>query len=194
MSFHALVGIVAGIVSLTAYPVYIRDILRKQTRPNKVTWWILALLNGMLSVSYYMAGARDTIWIPISYTTGFTVIAIISLKYGEGTWKKSDWICLAGALFSLLVWWILQSAEIALYLIIITDFIGLAPTMYKTLKRPWTESKQSWVIALVASSLNIIAIEQWTPAIYLYPIYVLVTNALIVAFILFPSRLESDTP
>jgi hypothetical protein len=188
MTFHALMGMAAGVLSLIAYPVYIRDILKGETKPSKVTWWVLALLNALLTASYYVAGARDTIWIPISYTIGFSVIALLSLKYGEGTWEKSDWICLLGAAISLLAWWVFQSAKLALYLIIITDFVGLAPTIYKTYKRPWTESRQSWVIALIASALNVVAIENWTPSISLYPIYVVLTNAFIVAFMVFPAH------
>lgn len=190
MTLQAVFGIAAGLLSFVAYPIYIRDILRGETKPSKVTWWILALLNAALAASYYAAGARDTIWIPISYTIGFTVVAFLSLQYGEGNWEKSDWICLLGAVISLFVWWILQSAEIALYLIIITDFIGLAPTIYKTYKRPWTESRLSWTIALAASALNVVAIERWVPAISLYPLYVLVTNAFIVGFIVFPMHTE----
>lgn len=194
MTAQAIFGIVAGILSFFAYPVYIRDILRGETKPSKVTWWILALLNAALAASYYASGARDTIWIPISYTVGFSVIAFLSLKYGEGSWQRSDWICLGGAVVSLVLWWLLNSAQIALYLIIITDFIGLAPTIYKTLKRPWTESRSSWIIATIASALNVVAIEHWTPAISLYPLYVVITNSLITAFIVFPFYKKETTP
>lgn len=190
MTIHAIFGIAAGILSFVAYPVYIRDILRGETKPSKVTWWVLALLNAVLTASYYASGARDTIWIPISYTIGFSAVAILSLKYGEGNWQKSDWICIIGAAVSLLLWWFFQSAELALYLIIITDFIGLAPTIYKTYKRPWTESKLSWTIAMIASALNVVAIENWSPAISLYPLYVVITNTLITAFILFPMHAQ----
>ncbi|MDB5195278.1 MAG: hypothetical protein JWO84_462 [Parcubacteria group bacterium] len=192
MTIQALFGIAAGILSFVAYPVYIRDILRGETKPSKVTWWVLAFLNAALTASYYASGARDTIWIPISYTLGFSVVAFLSLKYGEGNWEKSDWICLTGAAVSLFLWWFLQSAEVALYLIIITDFIGLVPTIYKTYKRPWTESRLSWSIALIASALNVIAIEDWSPAISFYPFYVVITNALIVGFILFPRHREQQ--
>ncbi len=194
MTFYAVMGILAGVLSFVAYPIYIRDILRGITKPSKVTWWILALLNGVITASYYASGARDTIWIPVSYTIGFSVIAFLSLKYGEGSWEKSDWICLAGACISLLAWWFLQSAEVALYLLIVTDFIGLAPTIYKSYKRPWTESKASWVVAALASILNILAIESWTVSISSYPVYVAITNIAITTCIVFPFFKEQPAP
>ena len=186
MSYTYLLGIVAGLLSVSAYPIYIRDIYRGETRPSKVTWWILALLNIVLTASYYASGARSTIWIPVSYSIGFTIIAVLSITKGEGSWEKTDYLCLLGAVLTLLLWWRYQSAELALYFILVTDFIGLSPTMYKSYKRPWTESKQSWSIALFASAINIVAIDTWTLAVALYPFYLLVTNAVITGFILFP--------
>jgi len=183
---HVVFGITAGVLSFVAYPIYIADILRGETKPNRVTWWVLALLNGALSAAYYASGARDTIWIPLSYTLGFTVVALLSFKYGEGGWKRTDSVIFLGAVISLVAWWLLQSAEIALYLIIATDLTGLAPTILKTYRRPWTESKFSWTVAFIASAINILAIEQWRPAISLYPMYVAITNGIIVLFIYFP--------
>ncbi len=84
------------------------------------------------------------------------------------------------------LWWFFKSAEVALYLIIIIDFLGLLPTLHKTYKRPWTEGRIPWSIATAASLLNVVAIENWTPAISIYPIYVALTNSLIVAFIILP--------
>lgn len=187
---HELVGIVAGVLSFIAYPIYIKDILAGNTKPSRVTWWVLALLNAVLVAAYYGSGARDTIWIPVSYAFGFTVIALLSLKYGEGGWERTDSVALIGAGISLLLWWLLQSAEIALFLIILTDFIGLLPTIVKSFKRPWTESRFSWGVAFVASALNILAIEKWTLPVSSYPIYVAITNGLITLFIFFPFRKE----
>jgi hypothetical protein len=181
---QALFGIAAGIVSFIAYPIYFVDIIKGNTKPSRVTWWVLTLLNIALSISYFASGARTTIWIPISYSVGFFFVALLSLKYGEGSWEKSDLACLAGAILSIAVWFLSRSPEIALYFIIATDFIGLAPTIYKSFKRPWTESRLSWSVAAAASLLNIFAIETWSFAIAFYPVYVFATNAVIVMFLL----------
>jgi len=194
MSITALFGIAAGILSLTAYPIYVRDILRGNTKPSRVTWWILTLSNLLLTASYYVSGARDTIWIPISYSIGFLLIAILSIKYGEGGWTILDYACLAGALASALAWVFFNSAEIALYMIIIVDFFGLMPTIYKSYLRPLTENKTAWVLATAASLLNIFAIESWTLAISTYPIYILITNALVAYFLISPRGERSHPP
>ena len=190
-SIQTIFGIAAGILSFTAYPIYYIDIFRGNTKPSRVTWWILAILNIALSFSYYASGARNTIWIPISYSIGFLIVAILSLKYGEGEWKFTDFLFLLGACICLGVWFFSRSPEITLYFIILTDFVGLAPTIYKSFKKPWTESRLSWSIAAVASLLNIFAIERWTFVIGFYPFYVFATNIFIVIFLFLELRKEN---
>ncbi len=63
MTFHAVLGIIAGVLAFGVNPLYVIDIVRGKTKPSRVTWWVLALLNGLLVFSYFSSGARDTIWI-----------------------------------------------------------------------------------------------------------------------------------
>lgn len=183
MTIQAFFGIAAGVLTFVAFPIYTLDIMRGNTKPSRVTWWILTLSNVLLAASYYVSGARDTIWIPISYSIGFLLIAMLSIKYGDGDWTAVDYVCLAGAIASALAWALFNSAEIALFMIIVVDFFGLVPTIYKSYLRPWTENRTAWIIATIASLLNIFAIESWTFVIATYPLYVLITNALVAFFI-----------
>lgn len=182
LSIFTLFGIAAGVLSFVAFPIYVLDIIKGTTKPSKVTWWILSFLNALLAASYYASGARDTIWIPISYTIGFGIIAILSIKYGEGSWTKLDFVFLLGAIASGILWLFL-SPEVALFAIILVDFFGLAPTILKAYTKPETESRRAWVVAVAASLLNVLAIGMWDPVIASYPIYVFVTNAVIVLFL-----------
>ena len=184
MTIQALLGIAAGILALAAFPIYIRDIVTGGTKPSKVTWWILMVSNIILALSYYFSGARDTIWIPVVYGAGFGIYAFLSIKYGSGGWGIIDILCVIGATISVLLWWLLHSSEIALYTIIAVDLFGLSPTIVKSYREPESESKMAWAVATLASLLNIFAIERWTTAVYLYPIYVFVTNGLVLFFIL----------
>ena len=192
MSFHEYSGITAGILAFSACPIYLSAILAGKTRPDRVTWWILALVSGMIAASYYASGARDTIWLPVGYTASFLVIALFSLKYGEGPFRLHwlDRLSLIGSLTSAAVWWSLRSPVPALFMNICTEFIGLIPTMSKAYRRPWTENPTAWVISTVASVFNVLAIEQWTFIIASYPVYVLLTNTMIAYFIMQKKQME----
>ena len=186
MTIYEFFGITAGVLELAAASIYVVSILSGKTKPNRVTWWILALVSGMITVSYFASGARETIWLPAAYTLAFTIFGVLSLFYGEGpaTLSSLDRFSLIAALLSAVVWWLVRSPVPALFMNICTEFIGLIPTINKSYRRPWTESRASWIIATVASLLNVFAITQWTYTIAAYPLYIFSTNLVIVAFLL----------
>ena len=178
---HALIGEVAGVLEFVQCLFYIRATIKHEIKPDRVTWWIIALVSGMISVNYWQIGAHETIWLPVAYTLGSLIIAILSLTYGEGAFRLHmlDRVCLAGALLSALVWWWLSAPFLSLLMNVCTEFVGLIPTIVKAYKRPWTEDKMAWTITSSASLLNLFAIDQWVVTIMLYPLYVFVTNAIV---------------
>ncbi len=181
LDIYAFFGIAAGVLDLVTCGIYLRSIFRGETKPDRVTWWVLAIVSTMIAVSYYESGARDTAWLPAAYALSFFVTALASLKYGEGplTLNVIDRISLVGAFLSGIVWWVMHSPVPALFMNILTEFIGLVPTINKAYRRPWTESRTAWLMATLASFLNVLAISEWTLIIALYPIYILITNLVI---------------
>lgn len=169
-------GQVAGVISFVAYLVYIFTTIQGQTKPNRATWWILTLVGVMIATSYYAGGARDTMWVAVSYIAGPLIIAILSLWYGEGKWETLDKICLTGAIISAIIWYFSSSALIVLSINLLMDFLGLIPTIKKSYLRPMGEDKIAWTMESFAGTLNMFAIETFTFAIVLYPLYILIIN------------------
>lgn len=176
MSFHEWFGIAAGVLAFAAYPVYIRDILKRGTQPNRATWWILTLSSTILAASYYASGARSTIWIALAYVMGNLTIAFFSLRYGDGKLTIFDRVCLIVAIGSVFLWLASGSPLYALVINIFIDFLGLLPTIYKTYAKPSSESRRAWLMDAVASIFAVLAIEQWTIILALYPTYLLIAN------------------
>jgi len=170
------IGLLAGIIGFLAFVPYILDTLNRKTKPNKATWIIWAVLGIIIAASYWSAGARDTAWTPIGYAIGILAVTALSFKYGEGGWTKLDKACLLGAGAGLVVWAITSEPIFALYLTTIIDAIGGIPTIRKTYLRPETESRAAWAMFLVANSLNLLAINEWTLTIAMYPVYVLILS------------------
>lgn len=169
-------GEIAGIVSFAAYLLYIYTTIRGQTKPNRATWWILSLVGLMIATSYYAGGARETIWVAVSYIAGPLIIAILSLWYGEGKWETLDKVCLTGAIVSAIIWYFSSLAIITLSINLLMDFLGLIPTIKKSYLRPIGEDRIAWTMESFAGILNMFAIETFTFAIVLYPLYLLIIN------------------
>lgn len=188
MSIYAVIGITAGVLSFLPCPLYLYDMWKKGVKPDRVTWWVLSFTTLMIAVTYHAVGAGETIWFPIGYTISFLTIAILSVPYGEGPLKLHtlDRVCLMGACIAALVWVFLDAPVIALFVAILTEFIGLVPTAVKAYKRPKSESASAWVLTTIASFLNLFALESWAFVLAFYPVYVFLTNAPITYFIVRP--------
>jgi len=179
----AVAGKVAGIVSLVAFIPYLLAMLRGETRPNRTSWWIWTVVGLMLGASYYSSGANHTIWAPVSYIIGPFAIAILSIKYGEGGWTRFDRYCLLGAGVSVMLWWLFSSPLVALLINLFIDLMGALPTIRKVYHEPESEDRTAWTLFFVSGIANLFAIDSWTFAIAVYPIYMLLLSGLITAFI-----------
>lgn len=184
LDITAISGRVAGIISLVAFIPYILAILRGKTKPNRATWWIWTVVGLMLGASYYSSGANHTIWVPISYIIGPFVIAIMSIKYGEGGWTRFDKNCLLGAGVSLVLWWIFSSPLTALIINLLIDLMGALPTIRKAYHNPESEDRTAWTLFFVGNIINLFAVETWTFAISIYPIYMFLVNGVITTLVL----------
>lgn len=179
-----LLGIIAGIIALLAYVVYVVSILRGKSKPNRATWWIWAFMGLVLALSYKFSGADNTVWVPYMEFFGPLTIAILSIKYGEGGLSdKTDLFCLFGAIASVVLWIVFDNPVVALVTNLAIDSFAIIPTIKKSYLRPEGEDFWAWFGTGVADSLNMFAVEKFTFAILLYPIYMLVSD-LIIIFIL----------
>jgi hypothetical protein len=146
---------IAGVLAFLGYIPYILSILRGKTTPNPATWWIWTIMGGILLASYYAAGNREAIWVPISYFIGPAVTALLSFKYGRNEFGKFELYCLSGAGLSLILWWLSGSPVIALTINILIDLIAIAPTLRKLWFKPNTEDPLAWGVFWVANVLNL---------------------------------------
>lgn len=180
-----MAGMVAGILTLLSFIPYIISILRKKTRPNRASWFIWTVVGFMCGASYYSAGANHTIWVPVSYMIGPFFTAILSLKYGEGGWTRFDRGCLAIAGVSLGLWWVFNSPLIALVINLVVDFMGALPTIRKSYYEPEKEDKTAWAMGFMGNTANLFAVERWSFAIAVYPVYMFIGCGIITALVFF---------
>src|SRR3989338_7052063 len=179
-----VLGIIAGLIALSAYLVYVISIFRGGSKPNRATWWIWSFMGLILALSYQFSGASNTIWVPYVEFLGPLIIAILSIKYGEGGLdNKTDLICLLGATISIILWIIFNNPVIALVTNLAVDSFAIVPTIKKSYLRPEGEDFWAWFGTGMADTLNMFAVERFTFAILVYPIYMLVSD-LIIIFIL----------
>jgi hypothetical protein len=169
------IAIIAGAISFIGFIPYVYSIIKGETQPNRATWIIWALVGTILAFSYHQEGDPNTIWLPLSYAVGPFVIAVLSLFYGEGGFKKLDIFCFAAAIIGLIPFLYSGDALLTLYIYIFIDLAGALPTFVKVYKDPLSEDILSWLFFLTGNALNLLAIEKWNEAAF-YPIYLLLMS------------------
>jgi len=175
----ALLGKLAGGISVFAYLPYIWAIFKRNAKPNRASWIIWTVVSGSIFFSYSSAGATDTIWVSAGYTIGSAIISLLSIKYGVGGWTKLDQRCLLSAAVGLLLWWLLDSPLFALYISTGIDVTASIPTAKKAYLDPLSEDKLAWALFWLGSFLNVLAIDKWEFVIYMYPIVILLIISII---------------
>lgn len=182
-----LIGLLAGVVCLLGFVPYIYDTIRGRTRPDKATWIIWTVLGVIIAASYYSSGARDSFWVTAAYPAGMLIVVALSFKYGKEGWSALDKACLLGAGAGLALWAATRDPALALYLTTSVDAIGGIPTIKKAYDEPQSESAWGWGLFLIANTLNLLAISEWTLAMAFYPVYVFILCIIMMALILRPA-------
>jgi hypothetical protein len=193
-SFEQIVGLSAGIIEFVAFLLYYLSIFQGKTRPNRATWFVLTVVGALIAGSYYASGARETLWVPISYAIGPLIAFLLSLRYGEGGFTPFDQFCLLACLVCALFWQLSHSPEVTLFAGILIDFFGLLPTIKKSYLDPLSEDKIAWSVTSLSNFLNIIAVSSWTFVIGFYPVYMFLINGLVTTLLFLPKRNKSVAP
>lgn len=190
---HELVGEVAAGFSAAAYVLYIVTILfpgkvlDDSSKPNRASWWMLTVIGFLIAESYESSGADSTLPVALVNSFGPLFIAILSLhkRFGVGGWEGNDKWCLGLVTLSVALRLTVfqHNPKASLFLNIAIDLVAIWPTIQKSYSSPESEGKWPWVLTVVASIINVFAINEWTPSKWTQPIYLFVFNSLILALL-----------
>jgi hypothetical protein len=176
-------GIIATIISILSFFPYLKDIFKRKTKPHSYTWLIWTILQITGVVAMYNNGAGlGTLALAIG-AVFCAFIFTLSLKYGTKNITAFDTICLIGALAAIAVYLFLHNPVLSVILITITDFVGFLPTLRKAYAEPYSETLSLFVLGVIWSAFNIIAISAYSVTTTLYPSCILFANILCCALL-----------
>jgi hypothetical protein len=173
---YTILGILGGLLALISNIPYIRDILKKTTKPHRVTWGIFFLLNIIFLGNQLAAGATSSIWLVIAFTLSTLIIFSLSLKYGVGGTTKLDVMILIGSLVGVGLWQILQAPIASVLANLVVATIAAIPTYRKAWLQPQTETKLSFLLGTIAAAFTVVSVGGMSLVLLLLPIYSVVYN------------------
>jgi len=162
--------IISGILGALANIPYIIAILRTRNtsnpmKPQRVSWFLWALLDVLILLTSLTNGATlYEVALPLGYTIGAVVIALLAISYGEWGDLKQARLVFIGSLIGIVIW-LITDAGIALYAFVTVLWLSAFPTIRKIWNDPKSESRLPWTMWFIAASLSLIALgnpSTWT--------------------------------
>ena len=117
-------------------------------------------------------------------------VVLFGLRYGIAKLDRFDVFCQAGAVIGLLLWLMFNSPLIAIVATIVIDFIGTVPTLRHSWNYPEEETPITFLLGVLATTLTLLSLEKYTVRAWIYPAYLLLSNAILFVTITHGNKLN----
>jgi hypothetical protein len=174
--------LLAGITGIAGYIPYIRDTVRGSTQPDRVSWFIWLVEYSVLFAAHIAEGAHNSLWLIGLQLLGVSIISGLSVRYGTGGFDRNKLLLIACVLASLIVWRSLQSASLAILLLIAVEASGVVITSLKVFRNPGSETLSMWAavgLGGLLSTLGAGSNAAWI--MYVYPVSLIVMSGSVIA-------------
>ncbi|HEY1761929.1 MAG TPA: hypothetical protein VGG17_04980 [Acidimicrobiales bacterium] len=170
-------------VALSAFGAYgyVRDTLRGETSPNRVSWslWgVEGVLGFGVEVQQHV-GLASLMTLMLGLVPCAIVIA--SFRNPNAVWKIGafDIVCGAIALAGLAFWAFAKEPTVALVSFVCADQVAALPTLRKSWLAPSTESSRVFVMGCINCIITVLTLRVITTAGALFPGCVAISDLLL---------------
>jgi len=169
---------------------YIVNIVKGKTKPNIITWLTWTLLIAIAAVALFAAHQPQAALLLTGDALATFAVAIFGLGYGIARLDGFDIGCQIAALIGLGLWLVFNSPMIAVVATIVIDAIGTIPTLRHSWSHPEEETSSTFALGVVATICTLLSLKAYSVSAWLYPLYLLLSNALLVVTIRYGEQLE----
>lgn len=183
MQATVVFGSLAGVTSVLDAAPYVRDVVRRTTRPHRGTWLIWSVLSILAFSSQAADGAAWSIVMVAVDALCTTLILALSVRRGEGGLSRGDLTILAIATVGVAGWALSSAAMIATIFIVVADTLAIGLMLPKTWRDPTSETCAMYALATVSGVLGALAVGDLDPSLLLFPVYFSLANAFLATVI-----------
>lgn len=178
------VYVAMALSALGAYG-YVRDTLRGETAPHRVTWSLWGL-EGVLAFGVELqqhVGPAGLMTLMLGLVPIVVVLASFRDRRAVWTMGAFDWFCGAFSLLGLAFWALVHEPTVALVSFVVADQTAALPTLRKSWLAPETESWRVFALGSVNCVITLFTLRAFTTAGVLFPGCIAVTDALMASMI-----------
>jgi hypothetical protein len=164
---------------------YVRDTLRGETAPNRVTW----SLWGVEGVLAFGVEAQQHVglaeWMTLMLGLVPIVVVLSSFRNRHAVWRIGafDVICGSVSLAGLVFWAFVHEPTVALVSFVCADQAAALPTLRKSWLAPETESPRVFALGCLNCVITLFTLKAFTTAGVLFPGCIAVTDAIMALLI-----------
>ena len=188
IDYKIALGYITILLACIAYLPYLFHVLSNKTRPHAFSWLVWSILSGIAFAASLVKQGGAGSWVAGFTAVTYLVIFLLSLWKGVKDFPLIDWICIALAGVSLVLWWLTKDPTLSVITIVVTDTLAFIPTFRKSYHNPSQETASVYAIYFFIWILALFAVESYSIATWLYPAYGIVANAAIVSFLVWRRR------
>jgi hypothetical protein len=179
----AVLGVLAGLLTVVETIPYVRDVLGGSTRPHRGTWLIWTVLAVIAFFSQRADGGSWSLVMVAVQAVLTGLIFTLAIRRGEGGVAPGElaMIALAGA--GVAGWAIADEPVVATACVVAADLVAVALMVPKTWRDPASETLITFVLGSVSGALAAGAVGELDASLLLYPVYYCLGNAAIALLI-----------
>ena len=184
-----ILGILSGVIAFAASIPYIVEIIKGNTKPQRMAWVLFLVLSGISFFAQLAAGASASLWFPLVLFLQAIIIFSLTLKFGVGGFSRFDIVSLVFAIVIMILWALTDSPESAIICSVAVNTIGKILVAVKVYRLPHTEYVPTWVWSALASILAAVSVGSFNWILLLTPLQNAITVGMIAALILYRRKL-----
>lgn len=172
---------VGAVVQLWGIYAYIKETLRGNVKPNRVTWllWSLAPL---IATGAAVSDGAGLSALPV-FMSGFGpfLVLLATFRNKNAYWelKRLDYLCGFFSVVALVLWLITKQPVAAILFAILSDTLAAIPTLRKAWRHPETEDATAFTTGVFSAATSFSAIKIWSFPQWAFPAYLVCMNGLI---------------
>lgn len=176
-----LFSILSAVIFSAGFIPYYISIFKGETKPQMASWGIWALLDIIAIVAMSEEGVITGHILAALICASLTFL--LSLKYGEFKWDKTNTLTLIGAAIGIIFWVYFKSSFLGLALNMSVQFLASFPTFVSAKNYPEKENLLAWFLFWLSCIPAILA-ASFTVSGQLQPITFLLVESIVVYLLL----------
>lgn len=175
-SYTLTLGIAGFLIGIASYVPYIRDMLRRQTKPHPFSWFVWGLVSAIAFFAQIMSGGGIG-----ALATGITAIACLLIAVFVAFRDKRrisqlDLFCFIAALFGIGAWRVTHDPLNAVVIVLAVHILGFMPTVRKAYQFPREETLATYVLSLFKWGFGLATLTTFSLTTVLFPAGVFLMN------------------